>query len=91
MTDTVSMLFEQTRSQFPYQPVGEAEQLLDHQAEELYQQLAEQYPALHHELWLFRDRLQILDFYHCQHFFALGLDLGFSLARELALLTDTGQ
>ena len=82
------MLYEAAKKQHPYQPASETEQQLTEQADNLFRQLTEQHSNLHHELWLFRDRMEIIDFYHSQYFFALGLDIGNSLAYELALLTD---
>ncbi len=67
----------------PYQPKSETEQTLFAEYTNLYEQLNVHLPELHDELWTLRDDLDILSHYRSQHFFAMGLDMGPSLSREL--------
>lgn len=83
MNDCISKLYTAMARQVPYQPKSETEQSLLAEYASLYEQLNARFPELHDELWTLRDDLDILSFYRSQHFFAMGLDLGLSLSREL--------
>lgn len=79
----IDSLYTAAANQAPYQPKSEMEQSLFAECTNLYEQLNARLPELQDELWTLNDDLNILSHYRSQHFFALGLDLGLSLSREL--------
>lgn len=88
MDDCISTLYTALMRIAPYSPNDEIEQEVYDEYTKAYEQLTARLPELHDELWVLYDKQDTLAYFRSRYSFALGIDLGLSLGRELGRLYD---